>query len=105
MHRSYSNPILWLFLLRKYTLSYPLGGKGYSAWWQGLATTVGMGGHHGDKPLLCFRYFLTAISARDLLCVTMYTPMKTRAIARPLGQSNTPTPMATAAMEATIGCM
>ena len=44
-------------------------------------------------------------SLRDLLCVTMYTPRNTRAMAIPFSKLNTPKPKMMATVEATMGCM
>ena len=44
-------------------------------------------------------------SLRDLLCVTMYTPRNTKAMAIPFSKLNTPNPKMMATVEATMGCM
>ena len=56
------------------------------------------------------RLFYTAFpsfskSLRDLLCVTMYTPRNTKAMAIPFSKLNTPNPKMMATVEATMGCM
>lgn len=56
------------------------------------------------------RLFYTAFpsfskSLRDLLCVTMYTPRNTKAMAIPFSKLNTPNPKMMATVEATMGYM
>ena len=45
------------------------------------------------------------IMPKDLLCVTMYTPRNTKAMAIPFSKLNTPNPKMMATVEATMGCM
>ena len=44
-------------------------------------------------------------SFRDLLCVTMYTPRNTSAMAMPFSRLNAAMPIMTVTIEATIGCI
>ena len=61
--------------------------------------------NHIASYLLMTPESLSRVRAGDLLCVTMYTPRNTKAMAIPFSKLNTPNPKMMATVEATMGCM